>query len=301
MQRILRSLTPHWLRQLDHSLLISRPAIWATRIHFVLFYGGVALGIAALLGYYTASSVDQASDITFRTSYMIIPSALMFGFWTWMMKGRMDRIPKHSRNRVAHFSLCLGGSLIIFAFPFVFGKAMLIQLLELLKSDEFAFRVELLGYKGGGPLFFSNYDKSLASITIMSIVFWFQQLFLVVSPRRFLMTLLGVSFWFSLSFAMTVMIYPASILAAIVFLFIWRGLAFSEENMGNLPFTATMMLLLGIPLTGVVLFYTIEWVNILLEDAGLANAFLTLAGMAFFWLRYLLPQLEKLQSRPLVR
>ena len=81
MQRILRSLTPHWLRQLDHSLLISRPAIWTTRIHFVLFYGGFALGIAWIMGFLTRGSLTDFPNVESRFQLLMLPTLLAILFW----------------------------------------------------------------------------------------------------------------------------------------------------------------------------------------------------------------------------
>lgn len=49
MYRFFQRFTPAFLRKLDHQLLVSRPGLWATRVHYLLFYWLMGAGLASLL------------------------------------------------------------------------------------------------------------------------------------------------------------------------------------------------------------------------------------------------------------
>ncbi|MEL7530352.1 MAG: hypothetical protein AAFN10_03550 [Bacteroidota bacterium] len=48
MFRFFQRLTPAFLKKIDHQLLVSRPGLWATRIHYLLFYWLMGAGLASI-------------------------------------------------------------------------------------------------------------------------------------------------------------------------------------------------------------------------------------------------------------
>lgn len=78
MQRFFKSISPAFLRRIDHHLLINRPFIWATKIHHVLYWG--LLGNLFAVIYAFLLPVSEPSPLS-GTFVLMIPVAIGLVFW----------------------------------------------------------------------------------------------------------------------------------------------------------------------------------------------------------------------------
>ncbi len=81
MLRKLQALSPPFLKRLDHHLLIHYPALWATRIHQVIFFGSLAFGLLALKALFTPIKLQDVPDTETHFGLLMVPVALCAGLW----------------------------------------------------------------------------------------------------------------------------------------------------------------------------------------------------------------------------
>lgn len=81
MYRIFQRLTPAFLRKLDHELLISRPGLWATRLHYLLFYWLIGAGLASILLMLMPIQFNEVPRGENSTVMMMIVSAIALIAW----------------------------------------------------------------------------------------------------------------------------------------------------------------------------------------------------------------------------
>ncbi|MEO0471177.1 MAG: hypothetical protein AAF206_16230 [Bacteroidota bacterium] len=124
MQRILRTLTPHWLRQLDQQLLINKPVIWASQVHFVLFFSLAAMLLAAVLGFVTSGNLQLIPDMEDRTDFLGIPTVLVLLFWLIRTHQRQAWRATEDRNGSRLQLAILLGSLSIVSVPVVYTVSL---------------------------------------------------------------------------------------------------------------------------------------------------------------------------------
>ncbi|MFK7926146.1 MAG: hypothetical protein AB8H47_29630, partial [Bacteroidia bacterium] len=117
MQRKLRKLIPGFLQKIDRDWMLNRPFLWATRIHYVLFFGLLGMGASTAFGLLQPISVSQ---IPFTTSFLIlaaIPALMALGYWWY----RLSHVFSDTSHELGiwrrNFVLILLGSLMIMAVP----------------------------------------------------------------------------------------------------------------------------------------------------------------------------------------
>lgn len=81
MQRFFATISPRFLRNLDHQLLINRPFLWATRIHHVLYWALLGNIFAACYAYLLPISVESQPSPWSGTLVLILPVLIGLVFW----------------------------------------------------------------------------------------------------------------------------------------------------------------------------------------------------------------------------
>jgi hypothetical protein len=82
MLRKFESLMPPFLKKLDRHLLLHRPSLWASQIHYVLFFGLLGLGLVFLTGFFPFSLNDLPSPSD-RTGIFLALVFLALVFYAW--------------------------------------------------------------------------------------------------------------------------------------------------------------------------------------------------------------------------
>ncbi|MEL6654101.1 MAG: hypothetical protein AAFQ87_25175 [Bacteroidota bacterium] len=85
MNRFWQKLQPAWLRRLDQRLLRDDPRLWATRIHQVLFFGGLALLIGVGLSLLTPLPLSQLPNPWTIFALLCVPMLIVYGFWLYRL------------------------------------------------------------------------------------------------------------------------------------------------------------------------------------------------------------------------
>ncbi|MEM6261007.1 MAG: hypothetical protein AAGI38_00765, partial [Bacteroidota bacterium] len=97
MLRKIDLLLPGFLKRLDRYLLLNRPALWATKVHYALFF--VMIGYA-LMGLHLAVNPIQPYDVPESGLYfglLMIPAGLSFLWYTYQVS--LFKVEKHSGQR----------------------------------------------------------------------------------------------------------------------------------------------------------------------------------------------------------
>ncbi|MFK7923409.1 MAG: hypothetical protein AB8H47_15710 [Bacteroidia bacterium] len=81
MYRLFQRFTPAFLRKLDHQLLVSRPGLWATRVHYLLFYWLMGAGLASLLLMLMPIQLHDVPEGKNSTVMLMIVSAFSLLAW----------------------------------------------------------------------------------------------------------------------------------------------------------------------------------------------------------------------------
>lgn len=91
MRTLLRQLWNPWLlRRLDQYLLLHYPRIWSSRLHYVLFFGTIAIGVANVFVFLTSTPALYATAADTLTALTVLIEAAIFFYWI---------------NRVAQFNI----------------------------------------------------------------------------------------------------------------------------------------------------------------------------------------------------
>ncbi|MEL6593715.1 MAG: hypothetical protein AAFQ68_26675, partial [Bacteroidota bacterium] len=117
MQRTLRKFIPAFLRRLDHDWLLNRPFLWATRIHYVLFFG--LLGLVASLVAGLVHTISPA-DIPRSTAYLSlvgVATLLGLGYWWFLLSQTFSREVHESAIWRRNLILIMAGSLLLVSVP----------------------------------------------------------------------------------------------------------------------------------------------------------------------------------------
>lgn len=92
MMRLLDGLTPDFLKRWDHALLIRRPGLWSTRLHYVLVYGGAFSALLLIYSLFRPLSTRSVPDMPLETTLSFLPAAAGVLIWIFF------RAQFHIRN-----------------------------------------------------------------------------------------------------------------------------------------------------------------------------------------------------------
>lgn len=85
MLRKLDLFIPGFLKKLDRHLLLHRPGLWSSRIHYVLFFGLIALGIAILRATVLRVQPSDVPNPEIGFAILTIPALAALVFWAWQL------------------------------------------------------------------------------------------------------------------------------------------------------------------------------------------------------------------------
>jgi hypothetical protein len=138
MLRKLQQFTPAFLQQIDRYLLLNKPAVWATRIHHVTFWAGLALGLLLLKAAFQPMSLAEVPAFDTQLWWLLIPAGLAFFLWAYRVyqfsieRNHGERSSGHSlRNQLIY----LLGAAMIFAGPVAYNL-MLVERSQTLIDEE---------------------------------------------------------------------------------------------------------------------------------------------------------------------
>lgn len=333
MRRRLSSLHPSFLKSLDQYLLINHPIIWASRIHFVLFYAGIsmlAIGMICQL----PISAGSRPDVDKQVLLVSIPVLITGLFWLREVAAfRIDRLfgPLSLRNRVAYQGLILLGIGVWTLIPLIYGQGKAYQTAH---SE--------IGLEGANPSSYTscmawNYSEaweqqawdfqawffciipsdspdshrcrnSFTLLAFLIVLIWqMSMLYLRLGIRQFMQFLLvGLIFltlMASMNFLLESLVSGGTDSALFFTYFFWMGMLISpsyakDTKMGS-PVLRRIKLSLAAMLTPFALIVIQQsWEDILPGDLG----YVTLLGgtvvSLFSWIYFYEPRFLDLQAEP---
>lgn len=144
---LLRKLIPPFLVQWDLYLLQHMPRLWATRVHYHLWFLFLLNGIAFGLGMVLRVNTRRCPDPEELFAYMMVPAVAYFAFWVY----RVVRFTVEKRfgirkpyAEVGEFFVHLLSILLILTIPYTLSTTVAWRISVLTSDAEFAEEVELL-------------------------------------------------------------------------------------------------------------------------------------------------------------
>lgn len=117
MERKLKKFVPAFLQKIDRDWMLNRPYLWATKIHYVLFYGLIGLGLSMTFGQLQPISPSQISISTSFLIMLSIPAVLALGYWWYRLSITFSHYAHDVNIWRRNFGLILIGSLLIMSVP----------------------------------------------------------------------------------------------------------------------------------------------------------------------------------------
>lgn len=121
MLRRVDALIPPFLKKIDHYLLLHYPNLWATRAHYVFFWGGTLLLLANARIWTMPLALDDMPNTELLAGLTLIPAMLMFVLWAWRanvfnVEAQFGKISP--RTELATQAVYITGTLLLAALPF---------------------------------------------------------------------------------------------------------------------------------------------------------------------------------------
>lgn len=139
MTRSLDRFVPRFLKAIDRYLLLHRPVLWATRAHYVFFWGVLALILVCLQAGTQVISLHRVPNASLQGALLLVPALLAVGFWAW--QAHLFNVQKHFgqasrwsalRDQLVFFA----GILLLMAGPFVHGISLSQQIRQAVEQEE---------------------------------------------------------------------------------------------------------------------------------------------------------------------
>ncbi|GAB4406647.1 MAG: hypothetical protein OHK0039_08480 [Bacteroidia bacterium] len=122
MIRTSHLLIPAFLRQIDRRWLLHRPALWATRVHYLLCYGSLATLLVLVQGSLLRSTPSHVPHPWLHLGLAFVPAVLLFLLWAYQMSlFRIGHAGIRSPFVFRDQSIYALGVLLALALPLLYG------------------------------------------------------------------------------------------------------------------------------------------------------------------------------------
>lgn len=140
MLRKLDLLVPSFLKEIDKQLLLKQPGLWASRIHYVVYFGSLGLGLAALRASIQPINLQDLPHPESAFAVLTIPAILALFFWAWWLQ--MFHVEKKHGIRDAMASirnqfLYASGILLFASAPFIYSHLLSQKIAETVSHEVF--------------------------------------------------------------------------------------------------------------------------------------------------------------------
>lgn len=85
MIRLFERLKPAFFKAWDKRLLLNRPALWATKFHYALVFGGLGLLLSSLIVWLMPFELSALPNANYHFAYALIPSLMGLAIWIWQV------------------------------------------------------------------------------------------------------------------------------------------------------------------------------------------------------------------------
>lgn len=130
---------PPALKAIDRQLLLNRPTLWATRFHYVTFFGIVIWALISFkLGTFSLD-ISNVPNIDIQAILLLIPAFISIAFWAYQahlfssrrLFGQMNQ-SQEIRNQL----IFLGGVLLIGGAPIIYGTTLSHKIADATNAQE---------------------------------------------------------------------------------------------------------------------------------------------------------------------
>jgi hypothetical protein len=112
---LMERFTPAFLQKIDKDWLLNQPEIWATRIHYLLFWATIYTLVVSLLGFLYPISTHNVPDPEVFTLITLIPAGIIFLYWAYQLS--LYKVSEQFGNITRSFS---------FKELFIYGSGILL-------------------------------------------------------------------------------------------------------------------------------------------------------------------------------
>lgn len=144
---LLRKLMPDFLVQWDLRLLQNKPWLWATRVHYHLWFLLLLNALAFALGLLIGVTERRFPDPEALFGYMMVPAVAYFAFWVYrVVRFTVERRFGHRKSyaEVGEFMVHWASLLLILTLPLTLSLTVAWRIAGLTPDAEFAAEVDVL-------------------------------------------------------------------------------------------------------------------------------------------------------------
>ena len=147
MLRFLKRLSPAFLLKFDRHLLLNHPQIWATKIHFLAYFGLLWTLLVSLRALTLNISLHSVPDPELQFSLLFIPLVIGAGFWAF--KVYLFRPERHfgtysGRSDFGNQMIYLFGIGLLALAPFIYGNLLVHKIDQEISLVEFQHDMDAL-------------------------------------------------------------------------------------------------------------------------------------------------------------
>ncbi len=165
MLRKIELLIPPFLKRLDQQLLLNRPGLWTTKIHYVLFFGGIGLLLLLIKATLTPLSLSDIPNPGTHFMVLLIPIIIGFGVYVFRLslfnveKQFGQTAPGRSLRDQLIFAATIG---LLALMPFAYSYILSDKIAAQVSNEQLSADINALNL---GDLFFPEdvylYDKNV--------------------------------------------------------------------------------------------------------------------------------------------
>ena len=150
MIRRFDQLIPSFLKKIDRNLLLNRPGIWASQIHYLVFFALIGLGFVLLHASLIPVKTWDIPDPEIGFVVLFIPCAMALAIWAWRVS--LFKVEKGFGIREGGIAfrdqlIYAAGILMLAAIPFVYSNILANRIANAV--DPYTFNEDLLIIEDG--------------------------------------------------------------------------------------------------------------------------------------------------------
>ena len=150
MIRIFDQIIPTFLKKIDRKLLLNHPGIWASQIHYLIFFALIGLGFVLLNALLIPVQTWDIPDPDIGFAVLFVPCAFALAIWAWRIS--LFKVEKGFGIRNAGIAfrdqlIYAAGILMLAALPFVYGQVLSSRIAQAV--DPYTFNDDQLAIENG--------------------------------------------------------------------------------------------------------------------------------------------------------
>ena len=159
MIRKFDQLIPTFLKKIDRKLLLNRPGIWASQIHYLIFFALIGLGFVLLHASLIPIDTNNVPDPEIGFVVLFIPCVMVLAVWAWrvsLFKVEKGFGIREGGTAMRDQFIYASGILMLAAIPFVYGQILSNRIANTV--DPYTFNDDQLAIENGRQYIFGRHE-----------------------------------------------------------------------------------------------------------------------------------------------